>query len=71
MGKKLHGDEKEGMDEGGTERIKRKEEVAEWCPIVSNEGSGHEAPAITDRFRRSLPPTSHLSATQPLGHPPA
>lgn len=35
---------------------------------MSNEGPGHEAPAITDRFRRSLPlPTSHLSAVQPFG----
>lgn len=54
------------------ERGKAKgKEVPERCPIVSNEGPEHEAPAITDRFRRSPPPTSHLSAAQPSGHPPA
>jgi len=44
--------------------------VLECCLIVSNERPGHEGPAITDRFRRSQPPTSHLSAAQPLGHSP-
>lgn len=57
-------------DKQEVESVKGKE-VPEWCLIVSNERPGHEAPAITDRFRRSQPPTSHLSAAQPLGHPPA
>lgn len=56
----------EGGREGGGERSGRD------VGIVSNEGPEHEAPAITDRFRRSQPPASHLSAAQPSkGHPPS
>jgi len=58
------------MENRREERRVKGKEVPEQCLIVSNERPGHEAPAITDRFRRSEPPASHLSTAQPLGHPP-
>lgn len=43
------------------------ERAASGGRIVRNEGPEYEGPAITDRFRRSQPPASHLSAAQPSG----
>lgn len=60
---------REGRRERGKEE---RERSGRDVGIVSNEGPEHEAPAITDRFRRSQPPASHLSAAQPSkGHPPS
>lgn len=65
-GAKEGGEGREGEGREGERRSGRD------AGIVSNEGPEHEAPAITDRFRRSQPPASHLSAAQPSkGHPPS
>lgn len=77
MGRTVVGERERGREvrEGGRKRGKEERErkrSGRDVGIVSNEGPEHEAPAITDRFRRSQPPASHLSAAQPSkGHPPS
>lgn len=64
---------REGAGQQKKRETEKEKERESGERIVSNEGPEpeHEAPAITDRFRRSQPPASHLSAVQPSGHPPS